>query len=70
MCSLLSPPSLSFSSNLALMLVLPLVIVVGSIVGFGEFEVNSGCFSLLMVVIYWWMVYLLPLLGHQIFLSS
>jgi hypothetical protein len=64
-CSLLSPPSLSFSSNLALMLVLPLVIAVGSIIGFGEFEVNSGCFSLLMVIIYWWLVYLLPHLGHQ-----
>ncbi len=68
-CSFLSTPFLSFGSTLALTLVLPLVIVVGSLVGspvgFDEFEVNSGCFSLLMVVIYWWLVYLLPLLGHQ-----
>ena len=68
-CSLLSPPPISFGSTLTLTLALPIVIVVGSqvgsLVGIGEFEVNNGCFSLLLVVTYWWLVYLLPLLGHQ-----
>jgi hypothetical protein len=63
-CSLLSPPPISFSSTLTLTLALPIVIVVGSLVdspvGLGEFEVNSGCFSLLLVGTYWWLVYLLP----------
>ncbi len=67
-CSLLSTPFLSFSSTLALTSALPWVIVIGSLVGspvgVGEFEVNSGYFSLLMVIIYWWLVYLLPLLGQ------
>ena len=68
-CSLLSPPPISFGSTLTLTLALPIVIVVGSLVGspvgLGEFEVNSGCFSLLLVGTYWWLVYLLPLLGQQ-----
>jgi hypothetical protein len=65
-CSLLSPPSLSFGSHLVLTLVLPLVIVVGSYAGFGNFDNNSGCFSLLLVVVYWWSFHLLPLLGHHV----
>ncbi len=39
--------------------------LVGSPVGLGEFEVNSGCLSLLLVGTYWWLVHLLPLLGQQ-----
>ncbi len=68
-CSSLSPLPISFGSTLTLTLALIIVIVVGSLVGFpvglGEFEVNSGCFSLLLVGTYWWLVYLLPLLGQQ-----
>jgi hypothetical protein len=65
-CSLLSPPSLSLGSHLALTLVLPLVIVVGSYAGFGNFDNNSGSFTLLLVIVYWWLVHLLPLLGHHV----
>jgi hypothetical protein len=68
-CSLLSPPPISFGSTLTRMLALPIVVVVGSLVGspvgLVEFEVNSGCFSLLLVGTCWWLVYLLPLLGQQ-----
>ncbi len=73
-CSLLYPPPISFCPTLTLTLAFPIVIVVGSQlgspVGLGDFEVNSGCFSLLLVGTCWWLVYLLPLLGQQALLSS
>ena len=69
-CCSFSTPILSLSATLALSLLLPFIIVVGSLVGsplgFGDFEVNSGCFTLLCVVTYWWLVYLLPCLGHKV----
>jgi hypothetical protein len=46
------------------MLVLPLGIQVGSYAGFGNSDNNSGCFTLLLVVVYWWLVHLLPTLGQ------
>jgi hypothetical protein len=68
-CSFLSTPLLSLGSTLALTLMFPIFIVVGSMVGsplgFGEIEVNSGYFSLLLIVTYWWLVYLLPCVGQQ-----
>jgi hypothetical protein len=45
------------------MLVLPLGILVGSYAGFGNFDNNSGCFTLLLVILYWWSVHLLFTLG-------
>ncbi len=63
-CSLLTSSSISFCSHLVLMLVLPLGILVGSHAGFGTFDNNSGCFTLLLVVVYWWLVHLLPTLGR------
>ena len=51
-CSLLTSPPVSFSSHLVLMLVLPLGILVGSYAGFGNFDNNSRCFTLLLVVVY------------------
>jgi hypothetical protein len=63
-CSLLTSPSVSFSSHSVLTLILPLGILVGSFAGFGNFDNNSGCFTLLLVVVYWWLVHLLPTLGH------
>jgi hypothetical protein len=63
-CSLSTPPSVSFSSHLVLTLVLPLGILVGLYyAGFGNFDNNSGCFTLLLVVVYWWLVHFLPTLG-------
>jgi hypothetical protein len=68
-CSFLSTPLLSLGSTLALTLMFPIFIVVGLMVGsplgFGEIEVNSGYFSLLLIVTYWWLVYLLPCLDQQ-----
>ncbi len=49
---------------MVLTLVLPLGILVGLYAGFGNFDNNSGCFALLLVVVYWWSVYLLPTLCH------
>jgi hypothetical protein len=57
-CSLLTSPSISFCSHLVLTLVLPLGILDGSYAGFGNFDNNSGCFALLLVVVYWWLVHL------------
>jgi hypothetical protein len=65
-CSLLTSPSISFSSHLVLTLVLPLGILFGSHAGFGNFDNNSGCFALLLVVVYWWLVYLLPTLCQRV----
>jgi hypothetical protein len=65
-CSLLTSPSISFCSHLVLTLVLPLGILVGSYTGFGSFDNNSRCFTLLLVVVYWWLVYLLPTLGCRV----
>ncbi len=62
-CSLLTSPSVSFSSHLVLMLVLPLGILVGLYAGFGKFDNNSGCFTLLLAVVYWCLVHFLPTLG-------
>jgi hypothetical protein len=61
-CSLLISPSISFCSHLVLTLVLPLGILVGLYAGFGNFDKNSWCFALLLVVVYWWLVHLLPTL--------
>jgi hypothetical protein len=46
------------------MILFSLGIVVRSVAGFGEFAHNSGFFSLLLIVGYWWSLYLLPTLGH------
>ncbi len=62
-CSLLTSPFISFCSHLVLMLVLPLGILVGLYAGFGNFDNNRGCFTLLLVVVYWWSGHLLPTLG-------
>ncbi len=51
-------------SHLFFTLVLPLGILVGSYAGVGNFDNNSGCFTLLLVVVYWWSVHLLPTLGR------
>jgi hypothetical protein len=48
------------------MLVLPLGILVGLYAGFGNFDNNSGCFALLLIVVYWWLVHLLPTLCHHV----
>jgi hypothetical protein len=64
--SLLTSPSISFCSHLVLMLVLPLGIRVGSYAGFGNFDNNNRCFTLLLVVVYWWLVHLLPTLGRRV----
>jgi hypothetical protein len=69
-CSSFSAPILSMSASLALSQLFPFIVVVGSLVGlllgFVDFEVNSGCFTLICVVTYWWSVYLLPCLGYNI----
>jgi hypothetical protein len=73
-CSVLSPPPISFGSTLTLTLALPIVIVVGSLVGspagLGEFEVNSGCFSLLLVGTYGGWSTCCLFLPNKLFLSS
>jgi hypothetical protein len=73
-CSLLSPPPISFGSTLTLTLAFAIVIVVGSLlgspVGLGEFEVNSGCFSLLLVGTYWCWSTCCLFLPNKLFLSS
>jgi hypothetical protein len=63
-CSLLTYPSISFCSHLVLALVLPLGTLVRLYASFGNFDNNSGCFTLLLVVVYWWSVHLLPSLGY------
>jgi hypothetical protein len=65
-CSLLTSPSISFCSHLDLMLVLPLGILVGLYAGFGNFDNNSGCFALLLVVGICWLVHLLPTLCRRV----
>ena len=45
-----------------------MVILVGFLLGLGEMDNNSGYFSLLLIVTYWWLTKLLPVLGNQ-FLS-
>ncbi len=67
-CSFLKTPLISFNSHLILTILLPLDIVVGSFAGFGEFNHNSGSFTLLLIAIYWWSLYLLPTLGHHVLL--
>ncbi len=57
-------PSVPFSSHLVLTLVLPLGILVGLYADFGNFDDNGGCFTLLLVVVYWWLDHLLPTLVH------
>jgi hypothetical protein len=52
-CSLLASPSISFCSHLVLTLFPPLGILVGLYAGFGNFDNNSRCFTLLLVVVYW-----------------
>ncbi len=65
-CSLLTSPFFSFCSHLVLTLVLPLGILVGLYGGFGNFDNNSGCFALLLVVVYWWLVHLLRTLCRRV----
>ncbi len=65
-CSLLLPPLLSLRSHLALTFLLPLSILVRSYVGVGEFDTNTECFSLLLVMTYWWLAHLLPSLGWRL----
>ncbi len=65
-CSLLTSPSISFCFHLVLTLVLPLGILVGLYAGFGNFDNNSGCFALLLVVVYWCLVHLLPTLCRSV----
>ncbi len=66
-CSLLTSPSVSFSSHLVLALVLPLGILVGLYAGFGNFDDDSGCFTLLLVAMYWGSIHLLPTLSCCVF---
>ncbi len=42
-------------------------ILVGFLVGLIEMDNNSGYFSLMLIVIYWWLVKLLPVLENRIF---
>ncbi len=65
-CSLLTSPSIFFCSHLVLTLVLPLGILVGPYAGFWNFDNNSGCFTLLLDVVYWWLVHLWPTLGRRV----
>ncbi len=67
-CSLLTSPCISFCSHLVLTLVIILGIIVGLYAGFGNFDNNSRCFTLLLVVVYWWLVHLLPTLGRYVLL--
>jgi hypothetical protein len=67
-CSLLLPPLLSLCSHLALTFLLPLSILVGSYVGVGEFDTNTKCFALLLIMTYWWLAHLLPSLGWRLLL--
>jgi type III secretory pathway component EscS len=48
------------------MILLPMGILVGFLIGLGEMDDNSGYFSLMLIVIYWWLVKLLPVLGNRI----
>jgi hypothetical protein len=65
-CSLLISPSISFCSHLVLTHVLPFGILVRLYAGFGNFDNNSRCFALLLVVVYWWLVHLLPTVCRRV----
>jgi uncharacterized membrane protein YcfT len=48
------------------MIFLPVSIMVGFLLGYGEIDNNSGQISLLLIGIYWWLVKLLPVLGDRL----